>query len=44
MGEAARRHVSGAFSVQRMLDRTEAAYAAAVRFAALRGVAGGSTS
>jgi len=41
MGEAARLHVSGAFSVQRMIDRTEEAYAAALRFAALRGAAGG---
>jgi glycosyltransferase involved in cell wall biosynthesis len=44
MGEAARLHVSGAFSVQRMIDRTEEAYEAAVRFAALRGGAGGPTS
>lgn len=43
MGEAARRHVSAAFSVQRMLDRTEQAYAAALRIAALRGPAGGDT-
>jgi glycosyltransferase involved in cell wall biosynthesis len=43
MGEAARRHVSGAFSVQRMLDRTEQAYAAALRIAASRGAAGGRT-
>ena len=42
MGQAARRHVSGAFSVQRMLDRTEQAYAAARLFAASRGAAGGS--
>jgi glycosyltransferase involved in cell wall biosynthesis len=31
MGEAARRHVSRCFSVQRMLDRTEETYAAALR-------------
>ena len=37
LGEAGRRHVSGAFSVQRMLDRTELAYAAALRSAASRG-------
>jgi hypothetical protein len=43
MGEAARRHVAGAFSVQRMLDRTEQAYAAALRIAVLRGAAGGHT-
>ena len=37
LGEAGRRHVSGAFSVQRMIDRTELAYAAALRSAASRG-------
>ena len=37
LGEAGRRHVSGAFSVQRMLDRTELAYAAALRSAASGG-------
>lgn len=37
LGEAGRRHVSETFSVQRMLDRTEQAYAAALRSAASRG-------
>ncbi len=35
-GQAGRAHVSGSFSVQRMLDLTEEAYAAALRSAALR--------
>ena len=37
LGDAGRHHVSGAFSVQRMLERTELAYGAALRSAASRG-------
>lgn len=37
LGDAGRHHVSGAFSIQRMLERTELAYGAALRSAASRG-------